>query len=217
MRADLTFAILLGGALEIDDRVLDLVRGARAIAADGGMIHARALGLTPELWVGDFDSADDALLARHDDVPRLPFAAAKDLTDGEIAVEQAIERGAQRLVMVGALAGERSDHALAHLFQAVDLGERGYDVVLTSGTEEAVPLRLEERVLDLPVGSLFSVIALGALTGLSLSGVKYPLEKADIPFAASRTISNVAMGAVTVSLESGRALLLARPHDLTGA
>ncbi|WP_322990163.1 thiamine diphosphokinase [Hoeflea sp.] len=217
MRADLTFAILLGGALEIDDRVLDLVRGARAIAADGGMIHARALGLTPELWVGDFDSADDALLARHGDVPRLPFAAAKDLTDGEIAVEQAIERGAQRLVMVGALAGERSDHALAHLFQAVDLGERGYDVVLTSGTEEAVPLRLEERVLDLPVGSLFSVIALGALTGLSLSGVKYPLEKADIPFAASRTISNVAMGAVTVSLESGRALLLARPHDLTGA
>jgi thiamine pyrophosphokinase len=93
-------------------------------------------------------------------------------------------------------------------------------VVLTSGDEEAVPLLPGARTLDLPPGSLFSVIALETLTGLSLSGVQYPLDRADIGFAASRTVSNVvgaAMDGVRVDLASGRALALARPHDFSGS
>ncbi|MEO2037374.1 MAG: thiamine diphosphokinase, partial [Martelella sp.] len=59
-----TFTILLGGALAVDDRVLALVAGSRVIAADGGMRHAGALGVRPEVWVGDFDSTDADLVAR---------------------------------------------------------------------------------------------------------------------------------------------------------
>lgn len=217
MKQASTFAILLGGTLEIDDRVRALVTGARVIAADGGMAHAGPLGLEPELWVGDFDSTAPDLLDQHDAVSRLPFAAEKDITDGEIAIEEAISRGAGRLVLVGAFAGERTDHALTHLLQAVTLAERGLEVVLTSGTEEATPLLPGSSTFELPAGSLFSVIALEPLTGLSLYGAKYPLDRADIAFAASRTISNVATGRLSVSLEAGRGLLLARPHDFTGA
>jgi thiamine pyrophosphokinase len=89
--------------------------------------------------------------------------------------------------------------------------------VLTSGAEEAVPLLPGSRELDLPAGSLFSVVAFTALEGLSLSGAKYPLDEADIAFGASRTISNVAEGRLTASLNSGRALIIARPHDFSGA
>lgn len=217
MTSNSTFAILLGGALEIDDRVRALTQGARAIAADGGMAHATALGMTPELWVGDFDSTSAELTEKHAQTQRLPFPAEKNFTDGELAIEQAIERGAKRLVLVGAFGGERTDHAVSHLLQAVTLAERGLDVVLTSGVEEAVPLLPGSRNIDLPAGSLFSVIAFTALTGLSLAGVKYPLDKADIAFGASRTISNVAEGSLTASLVSGRALIVARPHDYSGA
>jgi thiamine pyrophosphokinase len=217
MTSNSTFAVLLGGALEIDDRVLTLLQGARTIAADGGMRHAQALGVLPEVWVGDFDSTPDGLSEFHADTPRIPFPAEKNFTDGELAIEQAIERGATRLVLVGSFGGERTDHALSHLLQAVTLAERGFDVVLTSGVEEAVPLLPGSRQLDLPAGSLFSVVAFTALTGLSLAGAKYPLDKADIAFGASRTISNVAEGPVTVGLGSGRALLIARPHDFSGA
>ena len=212
-----TFAILLGGALEIDDRVRALVKGARVIAADGGIAHARTLEITPELWVGDFDSTSHELTEVFAATPRLPFPAEKNFTDGELAIEQAIDRGARRLVLVGAFGGERTDHALSHLLQAVTLAERGLDVVLTSGFEEAVPLLPGSLDLDLPTGSLFSVIAFTALTGLSLTGVKYPLDAADIAFGASRTISNVAEGRMTASLLSGRALVVARPHDFSGA
>lgn len=217
MTSNSTFAILLGGALEIDDRVVELTRGARAIAADGGMRHAQALGLLPEIWVGDFDSTPADLSETHAATPRMPFPAEKDFTDGELAIEQAIERGATRLVLIGSFGGERTDHALSHLMQAVTLAERGLDVVLTSGTEEAVPLLPGSRELDLPAGSLFSVVAFTALEGLSLSGAKYPLDNADIAFGASRTISNVAEGQLSASLVSGRALIVARPHDFSGA
>ena len=217
MTAASTFAILLGGALAIDDRVRALTRDARAIAADGGIAHAQALGLRPELWVGDFDSTSPDLTERFASTERLPFPAEKNFTDGELAVEQAIERGATRLVLVGAFGGARTDHALSHLMQAIALAERGFDVVLTSGTEEAAPLLPGRLELDLPVGALFSVIGFTALTGLSLKNVKYPLDEAYIGFGASRTISNVAEGRVSASLASGRALVIARPHDFSGA
>ena len=217
MTSRLTFAILLGGVLEIDDRVRALVKNARAIAADGGMMHAAKLGIVPELWVGDFDSTSPDLTDMHTGTPRLPFPAEKNFTDGELAIEQAIERGAQRLILLGAFGGERTDHALSHLLQAIMLAERGLDVVLTSGIEEGAPLLPGSLALDLPAGSLFSVIGFSALAGLSLKNVRYPLDEADIGFGATRTISNVAEGPITASLKSGRALVVARPHDFSGA
>ncbi|HTO30308.1 MAG TPA: thiamine diphosphokinase [Pararhizobium sp.] len=211
------FAILMGGALVPTGRLAAQLDGVRVIAADGGMRHARALGLTPELWVGDFDSTPDALIAEWPDVLREPYPPAKNETDGEIAVAAALERGAKRLILAGALGGTRSDHAFMHLLYAAKLAEDGIDVLLTSGDEEAYPLLPGHRAIDLPKGSLFSILGLDTLTGLSIKGARYPLENFHLPFGSSRTISNVAEGAVRFTLSSGRALILARPQDLSGA
>ena len=116
-----------------------------------------------------------------------------------------------------ALGGERSDHALMHLIHAVSLEEEGYAVKLTSGEEEAWPLLPGSREIDLPQGSLFSVLGLSPLDGLSLGNARYPLSDFSLPFGSSRTISNVAEGPIRLSLASGRAILIARPYDLSGA
>ncbi len=212
-----TFTILLGGSLAVTDRVKAALAGSRFVAADSGMRHAVALGVTPELWVGDFDSSDDALIAQFPTVERQPYPPAKNETDGEIATLEAIERGATRLIFAGALGGERSDHALQHLFQAISLTERGFDVLLTSGTEEAVPMLPGEKTLDVPKGSLFSIIGFSALEGLDIIGARYPLDNFSLPFGSSRTVSNVAEGPLEFHLKSGRAMILARPQDFTGA
>ncbi len=214
---DQTFVILLGGTLEATPRLRADLSGARFVAADGGMRHAAALGVTPELWVGDFDSTPPELVAAWPEVERQPYPAAKNETDGAIAVAAAAERGARRILLAGALGGERSDHALMHLIHAVSLAERGFSVKLTSGEEEAWPLLPGTRAIDLPRGSLFSILGLQPLAGLDLRNVRYPLEDFSLPFGSSRTVSNVAEGPVSLSLAAGRAVLIARPYDLSGA
>lgn len=210
------FAVLLGGNLTIDDRVRNLVAGARVIAADSGIRHAAALGVTPELWVGDFDSAAAAELAEWIAVERAIFPAEKNATDGEIAVDAAIARGATRIHMLGALEGERSDHAGLHMLHALALAEKGVASVLSSGEEEAHPLTAGSITIPLPKGSLFSILPYSDLDGLTIAGARYPLEAVDIGFGSSRTISNVAEGPVTIDLRAGRGLLIARPHDFSG-
>ena len=214
---DQTFVVLLGGALQPTSRLAADVAGARVVAADGGMRHARTLGLTPEIWVGDFDSTPPELLDAWPDVERQPYPTAKNETDGAIAVSVATERGAKSIVLAGALGGERSDHALMHLLHAVSLEEQGFAIKLTSGEEEAWPLLPGSREIDLPKGSLFSVLGLTPLAGLDIGNVRYPLTNFSLPFGASRTISNVAEGTIRLSLASGRAILIARPYDLSGA
>ena len=216
-RTDQTFVVLLGGALSATPRLRADVAGARVVAADGGMRHAAGLGLTPELWVGDFDSTPADLVAAWPDIERQPYPVAKNETDGAIAVSVAIERGARNILLAGALGGERSDHALMHLLHAVSLEEVGLAIKLTSGEEEAWPLLPGTREIDLPEDSLFSVLGLTPLSGLFIENVRYPLADFSLPFGSSRTISNVAKGPIRLSLASGRAILIARPYDRSGA
>lgn len=215
--ADQLFVLLLGGTLEPTPRFKAAIHGARFIAADGGMRHATMLGITPETWVGDFDSASPDDLEAWSHVPREPYPTAKNATDGEIAVSAALERGAQTMILAGALGGERSDHALMHLLHAAALRAEGRDIMLTSGSEEAWPLRPGRTTIELPENSLFSILGLTALSGLSIENVRYPLNVFDLPFGSSRTVSNVALGPVTLTLDAGLAVLLARPYDLSGA
>ncbi|MFN7124923.1 MAG: thiamine diphosphokinase [Allorhizobium sp.] len=213
-----SFTLLLGGSLTVTDRLRALTHGSRVIAADSGMRHAANLGVTPELWVGDFDSSDADLIAQFPTVERRTYPAAKAVTDGEIAVAEAIARGATRLIFAGALGGERSDHALQHYLNALGLVEDGYEVVLTSGEEEAYPfVEQSELALELPKGALFSVLGFTTLEGLTIRNARYPLQDFRLPFGSSRTISNLAEGPISVSLSRGRAMLLARPNDFSGA
>lgn len=212
-----TFTILLAGNLAVTNRLRQQIADTRIIAADGGMRHAEALQVEPELWVGDFDSADPDLMIRWAEVKRQPYPRAKNATDGEIAVEAALVRGATSLVIAGALGGERTDHAVMHLLLALSLAEKGIPVLLTSGDEEGLPVLAGKTALDLASGALFSVMPFSALSELTISGARYPLDRAEIAAGSSRTISNVAEGPVTITLKSGRGMLLARPFDMTGA
>jgi thiamine pyrophosphokinase len=208
------FAILLGGQVRPTARLAAQVKGARVIAADSGMAHAAPLGLVPELWVGDFDSASVALQADYATVPRLRFPSAKDVTDGEIAVEAALARGARRIILVGAFGGQ-FDHALAHATLLLSLQTRGVSAMASSGNEEAWPLLDSLLLPDLPPGAGLSVIGLTSLVGLSISGVRWPLETRDVPRGASLTLSNTVTGPVMLSLRQGEAVVVVYPTGET--
>jgi thiamine pyrophosphokinase len=205
------FTILLGGDMVRTPRLDAEVAGSRVIAADSGMRHAAALGLVPELWVGDFDSVPKTLTNTYPDVPREVFPTEKDKTDGELAVDTALALGATSLVLAGAFGGPRADHAFLHLALAMKLAESGTPVVLTSGAQEGHPLLPGQSSFDYADGTLFSVIGFSPLSGLTLRGVKWPLADIEVAFGSSLTISNEVKGSLRVELKNGRAMLIAHP------
>jgi thiamine pyrophosphokinase len=211
------FTILLGGDLVRTPVLVDQVAGTRVIAADSGIRHAELLGLTPELWVGDFDSVPDDLPHHLRFVPMQKFPAEKDKTDGELAIDIAREKGATELILAGAFGGLRADHAFLHLALAVRLAHIGISVMLTSGSQEGVPLLARSTQFDYAEGTMFSILGFSDLDGLTVEGASWPLRNIKVPFGSSLTISNVVAGKLRIELASGRALLIAHPFPISGS
>jgi len=205
------FTLLLGGELTVTDRLLRQIVGSRIIAADGGMAHAASLGVTPELWLGDFDSSDDALLTLHRHVPRQTHPADKNATDGELAIDEAVRLGATELLLAGGLGGQM-DHAFAHLMQLLKLRARGLTVMSSSGHEEAWPVVDGAVVLALEAGTRLSVLPVSDLLGLTIEGVRWPLRERDVVLGSTLTLSNeVSDASAKVSVAKGMAIVLVYP------
>lgn len=205
------FTILLGGDFVRTPLADAQVAGSRIIAADAGMRHAETLGVVPEIWVGDFDSVPDNLPAELSAVARKTFPPEKDKTDGELAIAEALERGGTSLLLVGAFGGTRADHAFLHLALAIRLAEQGIATTLTSGAQEGFPLLPGRTDFDYKDDTLFSILGFSELAGLTVEGAKWPLKSVEVPFGSSLTISNEVHGDLSVTLDSGRALLVAHP------
>src|SRR5256885_16539180 len=85
------------------------------VAADGGAFALERWKLLPHLVVGDMDSLGDAGVERfaRQGVPVAKFPAAKDESDLELAVAQAIAAGATRGGGPRRPRGERPRHPTA--------------------------------------------------------------------------------------------------------
>lgn len=81
------------------------------IAADGGYVNARRLGLTPDTIIGDFDSA---AIPDIDDSKLIKLPSEKDMTDSEAAIDLAVAKEYSNITVVGGLGG-RFDHTMANL------------------------------------------------------------------------------------------------------
>jgi thiamine pyrophosphokinase len=195
------------------------------IAADGGARHAAALGVTLDLWVGDGDSFGDegiaALAAAGVPIERSP--ADKDQTDLELAVDAALARGAQALVIVGALGGERVDHALANVALLARADLAGRSTVLLDGRARLSlvrapdPTRAPVRiVLPGEPGTTVSLLPVsGDVTGVTTDGLVYRLDDEPLLLGSARGVSNlVARRGASVTVRRGLLLVIESPATL---
>jgi thiamine pyrophosphokinase len=178
------------------------------VAADGGALKAQALGLRPDIVVGDLDSLDGAQL---DDLRRRgaevqAHPADKDESDTELAVLEAARRGATEIAVVGALGGLRFDHSLANVLLLASPAFAGIDLALVDGgtTVRAVrgPSTLE---IDGMAGDLVSLLPLSdAVPGVTTSGLAFPLADDVLVRGPARGLSNVMTGdRASVSIGEG--------------
>ena len=205
-----TFAILLGGEIKPTARLKSQLQGARAIAADSGIAHAKVLNLIPELWVGDFDSASSEDEASYGQIERMEFPAEKDASDGDIAISEAFRRGATEIIMVGGFGGQ-FDHVIAHAAMLLAMTKREISCMITSGSEEAYGLTWETKLPGLAIGTRLSIVPMSDLKGLTIRGVKWPLSNKSVPFGSTHTLSNVVTSDVVIELTLGTGLIIVYP------
>ena len=194
--AGLRAAVLAGGPAPLTARLEQALAGIDlVVAADAGIGLADALGLTPDLWVGDFDSASDAQRRRYAALPRREHPRDKDELDLELAIGAALEKGAGELVLAGVFDG-RLDQTLAALLIGSRLRAEGVAVRLFGGSHECHPLRAgDEAALDLPDGTVFSLLSLKGDAVVDVRGARFELTAARLPFGMGLGVSNRAAAA----------------------
>ncbi len=187
--------IFANGELNAPGQVLQWIkRDDLLIAADGGSRHCLALGLTPAVLIGDFDSMEpgdlDRFKSQGSRVIRHP--ARKDFTDLELALRFAREQGIEDIVVFGAL-GARWDQTLANLLLPAHTDLASSRIRLVDGNQEINLINSGQtlQVFGDP-GDTVSLIPLnGAVAGVSTRGLEYPLDGESLAFGATRGVSNV--------------------------
>ena len=182
------------------------------VGVDGGIRHADALGLKPEVWIGDFDSSSPEMKQRWANVDRRCFSKDKDDSDGALAIAYAIEHGASEIVLIGA-GGGRFDMVASHHMQLIALAKRKIKCCSFCGAQQVLPFFVEQGYrlrfeFEAEVGSLFSLVGFSDLDGLSLSGVKWPLDNRFVKLGSSLTLSNVATDRVQMQLSCGYGIVI---------
>lgn len=199
--------VIIGGA---DIERYDFVRARLReddfyICCDSGLKHRQALGIVPDLIVGDFDSHESPRL----DIETITLPCEKNDTDTVFAAKEALGRGFQDFLLIGVIGG-RLDHTLGNVSILLMLDAQGKTAAAIDDFSEmeivsSKPVKIDSRY------AYFSLLNVtGIARGITIKNAKYPLTNAVIPCEYQYGISNEVLPGMTaeVSLKSGRLLLI---------
>jgi thiamine pyrophosphokinase len=202
--------LVVAGGDAVDPAVADRIGPFdHVIAADSGLHVADALGFPVDVVVGDLDSADPAALER-DGLAIDRHPRAKDQTDIVLALDHALDVGADDVVVVSG-GGGRLDHALANLLVLAAPRYEAMGVRALIGGAEVVVVRHRHTMTGVP-GAVVSLFAVdGPAHGVVTDGLRYPLRDETLEPLSSRGVSNeMAADRASVALRRG-VLLIVRP------
>lgn len=208
MAADERRCVIICASPDADaDYISSSIRdGDFVVCADGGVDILSGTDITPDLIVGDFDSAKkpDAFHG----VETISLKVRKIDTDTMHCADVALERGFKSFLFLGAMGG-RTDHALANLSILLYLQKRGAHGVISDSFNDIMLLSQGENVFKTKVGTTVSVLPFACnVAKLSYTGMSYPLDGGTVTAEYPYTISNEAVSReITVTLHEGSALI----------
>lgn len=180
--------------------------GDYLIACDHGYDHLLEMGLTPHLLVGDFDSCRTP---RAPSIPCLAVPAEKDDTDTMLAMRHGLSMGFSDFLLLGATGG-RVDHFWANCSAAAFLAKHGARCEIRDARNALYAFSAGTLTLRRQPGAFLSVFSFcDTSRGVTLSGVKYPLQNATLTNDFPLGVSNeFAADAAQISLQSGLLLVM---------
>lgn len=178
--------------------------GDYILCADGGYPICKALGIEPDLVIGDCDSVPQSAIP-----PALLKLTPpeKDDTDTMLCLRHASELGFQSCLLVGGIGG-RLDHTIANIQSLAFAHASGMRATMQDGFTKV--FLLEDGACALPYEedvyiSLFSYTPV--CEGVCISGVQYPLDNASLTNAFPLGVSN-AFAATSAQLAVKKGILL---------
>ena len=172
------------------------------IAADQGYHNALKLGERVDILIGDFDSIGHVPEGEVREIRRVP--AEKDLTDTQIALEIAVEEGADEIIIIGGLSG-RLDHSLSNLGILEDMYLRNLHGYMTDGQNRVHFLRNSSTLIARSAYQYISILTADEVVkGVSMEGGKYPLKNQTLKRRLQYAVSNeITVNVVLISVKKG--------------
>lgn len=176
------------------------------ICADGGMRYAEQLNIAPDLVVADLDSADKLINCRE----FIRLMTEKDDTDTQHCVQIAIERGCHNIYLVCATGG-RIDHLLANLSLCEYAATHSCRLIIRDqGNLVCYQGEGTQEYRMIPDLRYISIIPLDScLSGVTLAGLKYPLQSSCLYRSEVISISNEPVQShFSITIAKGKALVV---------
>ena len=159
------------------------------ICADGGLNYIDNLHIIPNLIVGDFDSVDKSLLLKYQNVQTRKFLPEKDFTDTELAIEEAINYGYKDIVIFGAT-GTRLDHTMANIMLIERYIKSDINIKIVDDNNY-IQILNKNITLNKKEGYYLSIVPItDYIEGLTLKGLKFPLNNVKVNRGSTLCISN---------------------------
>jgi len=208
-RLPMRIIIFANGNLPNPEKARALIRPEDFIlCADGGTRHALALGLTPNVIVGDMDSLPSNFQPSTFNGEFVLFPKDKNETDLELAINHALTLNPESILILAALGG-RMDQTLANIALLSNLRLSTFDIRLTDGVEEIFFCRDQAKV-EGRSGDIVSLIPWqGEVTGVFTENLRWHLHYETLYLDKTRGISNEMTAEIaTVTIRSGLLLVV---------
>ena len=183
--------MVAGGDAPTAQDVADLLPFEAVVAADSGLEHARATGLPVDVVVGDLDSVDPEVLAaaRAEGVEVQQHPADKDQSDLELALDEAVARGATSIIVLGA-GGGRLDHLVGNLTVLASPRYASIEMEARWDGNRAAVVRKRARSFRGQPGDVITLLPVHGPARVRTEGLRWSLMDEVLEPGTSRGISN---------------------------
>lgn len=187
-------------------RVIDI------IACDGASDFLRKHKVLPDVIIGDLDSVKPATL-KYFSAKKVLIKKVYDQNKNDLEKALMFSLGKKyKLIHIIGLSGKRLDHTLNNI-SVIKKYHRKADILFCENgfTGRIISKKIE---LNCRIGDIVSLIPLPKATGITTSGLKYPLKNGTLEFGVRSGALNEAVSeVVNISLKKGCLLLLNKSEN----
>ncbi len=176
------------------------------ICVDGGYVLAQNAGLSPNLIVGDFDSAP---LPNNLSCEIIELPKDKDDTDTIFALRQALNKGFININILGGLGG-RADHGIG-LLQTLAFGkDLGGNLRLIDGQNTLFIIENQEVTIPKETGKNLSLLCFSdTCTNINATGTKYIIKNKSLTSSYPLGLSNtIVENEAKISVGTGKLIVV---------